>query len=246
MINIIIYEDSKDMQALYKKTLNHYFKSKKQDIKLYIFDCYSRNLETKFRNIPGRKIYIMDIEVPGKSGLDLARNIRKSGDWMSPLIVITSYAHLRNTGFTSKVLMLDFICKREPVERRLIETLDVIYGIVNDSNNYTFQYNGEVFQIPFDDVLYFEKDLNDNYTFLYTKCNCYKINESILQIGKKLEDNHHFFKTHRSCIINLDNVTYFNYNDNTIFMDHYIIKLITNQKRNMLKKILSSEQIINN
>lgn len=246
MINIIIYEDNKDMQNLYKRTLNRYFKVKREKIKLYIFDCYSRNLETKFRNIPGKKIYIMDIEVPGKSGLDLARNIRKSGDWMSPLIVITSYAHLRNTGFTSKVLMLDFICKREPVEKRLIETLDVIYEIVNDFNNYTFQHNGEVFHVPYDDVCYFEKDLNDNYTFLYTKYNCYKINESIIQIGKKLEDNPHFFKTHRSCIINLDNVDYLDYNHDIILIGGYSINLITNQKKNKLKKILSSEQIINN
>lgn len=246
MINIIIYEDNKDMQNLYKRTLNRYFKVKREKIKLYIFDCYSRNLETKFRNIPGKKIYIMDIEVPGKSGLDLARNIRKSGDWMSPLIVITSYAHLRNTGFTSKVLMLDFICKREPVEKRLIETLDVIYEIVNDFNNYTFQHNGEVFHVPYDDVCYFEKDLNDNYTFLYTKYNCYKINESIIQIGKKLEDNPHFFKTHRSCIINLDNIDYLDYNNDIILIGGYSINLITNQKKNKLKKILSSEQIINN
>lgn len=246
MINIIIYEDNKDMQNLYKRTLNRYFKAKREKIKLYIFDCYSRNLETKFRNIPGKKIYIMDIEVPGKSGLDLARNIRNSGDWMSPLIVITSYAHLRNTGFTSKVLMLDFICKREPVEKRLIETLDIIYEMVSDCSNYTFQYNGEVFQVPFDDILYFEKDLNDNYTFLYTKYNCYKINESILQIDKKLENNSQFFKTHRSCIINLDNVNYLDYSDSTIIIGEYNIKLITNQKKNKLKKILSSEQIINN
>ena len=246
MINIIIYEDNKDMQNLYKRTLNRYFKAKREKTKLYIFDCYSRNLETKFRNIPGKKIYIMDIEVPGKSGLDLARNIRNSGDWMSPLIVITSYAHLRNTGFTSKVLMLDFICKREPVEKRLIETLDIIYEMVSDCSNYTFQYNGEVFQVPFDDILYFEKDLNDNYTFLYTKYNCYKINESILQIDKKLENNSQFFKTHRSCIINLDNVSYLDYSDSTIIMGERNIKLITNQKKNKLKKILSSEQIINN
>ncbi len=246
MINIIIYEDSRNMQDLYKKALNRYFKSKKQDIKLYIFDHYNKNLETKFRNISGKKIYIMDIEVPGKSGLDLARNIRESGDWMSPLIVITSYSYLRNTGFTSKVLMLDFICKREPVEKRLIETLDIIYGIVNDFNNYTFQYNGEVFHVHYDDVCYFEKDLNDNYTFLYTKYNSYKINESIIQIGKKLEDDPHFFKIHRSCIINLDNINYLDWNNSVIRVGQYDVKLLTEHRKNKLKRLITDDMIINN
>lgn len=246
MINIIIYEDNKDMQTLYKKTLNQYFKRKKQDFIIHAFDHYSKNLESKFRNISGKKIYIMDIEVPGKSGLDLARNIRNSGDWMSPLIVITSYAHLKNTGFTSKVLMLDFICKREPVEKRLIETLDIIYGIVDDSNNYTFQHNGLIFHVQYDDILYFEKDLNDNNTIIYTKYNSYKTNESIIQIANKLNDNPYFFKSHRSCIINLNNIDYLDYGNNTIIMNGVSVKLITEQRKKTLKKILNSKQIINN
>lgn len=246
MINIIIYEDNKDMQSLYKKALNCYFNNKMQEFKIHIFDHYSKNLETKFRNISGKKIYIMDIEVPGKSGLDLARNIRDSGDWMSPLIVITSYAHLKNTGFTSRVLMLDFICKREPVEKRLIETLEIIYGIVNDFNNYTFQNNGSVFHISYDDVLYFEKDLNDNNTIIYTKYTSYKTNESIIQIANKLKDNLHFFKSHRSCIVNLDNIDYLDYSNNAIIMNGISVKLITEQRKKILKKILNSKQIIKN
>lgn len=239
MINIIIYEDNKDMQTLYKKTLNQYFKRKRQDFIIHVFDHYSKNLESKFRNIVGKKIYIMDIEVPGKSGLDLARNIRNSGDWMSPLIVISSYAHLKNTSFTSKVLMLDFICKREPVEKRLVETLDIIYDIVDEFNNYTFQNNGSIFHIPYDDILYFEKDLNDNYTFIHTKSATYKTTESIIQINNKLTDNSHFFRTHRSCIVNTYNVDYLGC-DGVVFKNGDSINLITSHSKNLLKKILNS------
>lgn len=244
MINIIIYEDDTDRHILYKEVVANFFEQHNQKVKFFIFPCYSKNLEAKFANIPGKKIFILDIEVPGKSGLDLARTIRSNGDWMSPLIIITSYEHLRNTGFTSKMLMLDFISKREDVRKRLTESLETAYDIVHTKDSYTFQYNGELFHVPFDDILYFEKDLNDNYTFLYTDDFAYKIKESITQIGSKLEYNPIFFKVHRSCIVNIRRVDKLNLNENTIVLGKYSTKLITRENREILKKKLKTTQII--
>lgn len=244
MINIIIYEDNPDMQGLYKEVVNEFFKQRKLKIKFHIFSSYIKNLETKFANIPGKKLYILDVEVPGKSGLDLARIIRGNGDWMSPLVVVTSYEHLRSTGFTSKVLMLDFISKREDVRKRLTDSLETAYNIVHDKDSYTFQYNGELFHVSFNDILYFEKDLNDNYTFLYTKKSSYKIKESISHIGKKLEYSPIFFKVHRSCIVNVNNIDILNMKENRIYSGKYTTNLITKENRDLLKKKLPSSKVI--
>lgn len=244
MINIIIYEDNQEMQILYQEVVKDFFASRKQRVKFHIFPSYIRNLETKFANILGKKIFILDIEVPGKSGLDLARIIRNNGDWMSPLIVITSHEHLRNTGFTSKILMLDFISKRENVQKRLKISLETAYDIVHMKDSYTFQYNGELFHVPFDEILYFEKDLNDNYTFLYTKDFAYKIKESISHIGNKLDYNPTFLKVHRSCIINLHHISCYNLKENRIYLGKYSTNLITRENRDFLKKKLKLTQLL--
>ena len=244
MINVIIYEDNEKMQILYQETIHSFFKKRKKNVKFHVFNHYIKDLETKVCEIPGVKIFILDIEVPGKSGLDLARIIRSKGDWTSPLIVVTSYEHLKNTGFTSKVLMLDFISKKENLEKRLIESLEVACDIIPINDSYTFQYNGELYHVGFDDILYFEKDLNDNYTFLFTKDASYKIKESIIQIGKKFEDNQQFLKTHRSCIINIHNVDYLNLKTNTIYFGKYHTTLLTKGNKEILKKSLKSNQII--
>lgn len=243
MINIIIYEDNKDMQILYQEVVSEFFKQKKQKIKFHVFPAYVRNLENKFSNIPGKKIYILDIEVPGKSGLDLARSIRNTGDWMSPLIIVTSYEQLKNTGFTSKVLMLDFISKREDVKRRIKESLEAAFEIFHAKDSYTFQYNGQLFHVPFDNILYFEKDLNDNYTFLYTDDASYKIKESIIQIGKKLEYYQTFFKPHRSCIVNISRIDYLNLKESRIYLGKYSTDLITKGNCEILRKMLTSDKI---
>lgn len=244
MINIIIYEDNEKMQDLYQETIYNFFTKRNQRIKFHIFNHYIKDLETKVFEIPGTKIFILDIEVPGKSGLDLARIIRSKGDWISPLIVVTSYEHLKNTGFTSKVLMLDFISKKENLKKRLNESLDVACDIISLNDSYTFQYNGELYHVNFDSILYFEKDLNDNYTFLYTKDDSYKIKESITQIEKKLKDNKQFLKIHRSCIINIHNVDHIDLKTNTIYLGEHYTNLITKESKEILKKRLSSYQII--
>lgn len=244
MISVIIYEDDKEMEELYQETIRKFFELRRKKVKFYIFPFYTRNLENKFKNIPGKKIYILDIEVEGKSGLDLARMIRSNGDWMSPLIVVTSYEHLRNTGFTSKILMLDFISKKENVKLKLRQSLETVCNILQMKDFYTFQYDGKLFHIPFEDTLYFEKDSNDNYTFMYTKNNCYKIKESITQIEKKLKYQPNFLKIHRSCIVNTNQISTFHLKEKRIYFGKYSTNLITREHIDSLKKSLNPLQII--
>lgn len=244
MINCIIYEDNDEMIKLYQEIIKDYFSSKNQKIKFYVFEQYQKNLEIKLCNLKGKKIFILDIEVPGKSGLDLARIIRTNGDWNSPLIVITSYDHLKSTGFTSKMLMLDFILKKENIRKRLKESLSIVDNIIDTKNSYTFQYNGELYHVDYQNILCFEKDLNDNYTFLYTKQGSYKIKECIIQIEKSFHNNQNFFKIHRSCIININNITELDLKKNILHLGNYSTNLLTKENRNLLIKQLENYQII--
>lgn len=241
MISCIIYEDNDDMQKRYQEIVNSYFEERNLKVKFHIYSKYQKNLEAKLHNIKDKKIFILDIEVPGKSGLDLARSIRSDGDWDSPLIIVTSYEHLKSTGLTAKMLMLDFISKKENLKRRLQECLNTIDIIMEDINSYTFQYNGELHHINYQDILCFEKDLNDNYTFIYTTKTNYKIKESIIKIEKELEETRCFFKISRSCIINIDNITELDLNTNTLHLGNHSINLLTKENREQLKKKIDKE-----
>lgn len=243
MISCIIYEDNEEMIELYKETIKNYFHERKQKVKFYIFEQYQKNLEIKLCSLEGKKIFILDIEVPGKSGLDLARIIRNSGDWTSPLIIVTSYSHLKSTGFTGKMLMLDFISKKEDIKERLKETLDIVDNIIDENISYTFQYNGELHHINYQDIICFEKDLNDNYIFLYTKQETYKIKENIIKIEKELESYKNFYKINRSCIININNITKLDLKNNILFLENYSTKL-SKESCDFLKKNIENHKIM--
>ena len=169
MINFIIYEDEKKYRELYVSIILKVIGSLQYAYKIIEIDKYDRTTMSKINKLVGKKIFILDIEVPGKSGLDLAREIRNSGDWNSQMIVATTHEQLRNTTLTSRMLMLDFITKYYNLEDSLKECLKICLNIVETHQSLNFQYNGELYQIPYNDILYIEKNVDDPYSTIVTR-----------------------------------------------------------------------------
>ena len=237
-MNFILYEDNARLRELYKKVIFSFIGSSNCSFKVIELDSYTKDSRNLLCSIDGAKIYILDIEVPGKTGIDLAREIRNSGDWQSPIIIITSHMEFKTVNFTSKLLMLDFILKNENIEIRLKETLRLAYGIITKHKCLTFCSNSELYKIPYDDILYIEKNINNNDSFIVTKKSDYLIKDTINNLEKKLKDDPRFFKTHRSCIVNLFNIDNVNFNSGVIFFTNHQIDLLARDKKKKLKEVL--------
>lgn len=207
MINFIIYEDEKKFREKYISIILKIIGSMKVAYRIIEIDKYEKNTLSKIQNLVGKKVFILDIEVPGKSGLDLAREIRKSGDWKSTMIIVTTHEQLKNAAFTSKMLMLDFISKFYNCEESLRETLLLTLDIIDSNPSLNFQYNGELYQIPYGDILSIEKNVDDMYSTVVTRENRIKVKKMIGAIEEELSKDSRFFRTHRSCIVNIDNIT---------------------------------------
>lgn len=76
MINFIIYEDEEYFSKLYKNVIHKFMGNSNDQYKIYSFTEYNEAMRNFIKNLTGQNIYIFDIEVKGKSGLDLAREIR--------------------------------------------------------------------------------------------------------------------------------------------------------------------------
>ena len=207
MINFIIYEDEKKFREKYISIILRIVGSMKVAYRIIEFDKYDKNTINKIKSLVGKKIFILDIEVPGKSGLDLAREIRKTGDWKSPMIIVTTHEQLKNAAFTSRMLMLDFISKFYNCEENLKETLTLTFDNIASNPSLNFQYNGELYQIPYEDILFIEKNVDDMYSTVVTQESRLKVKRTIGTIEEELTKDDRFFRTHRSCIINVDNIT---------------------------------------
>ncbi len=245
MLNFIIYEDEKKFREKYISVILRLLGSKKIAYKIIEYDKYESGIITNLKKLIGKKIFIFDIEVPGKSGLDLAREIRNSGDWSSPMIVVTTHEHLKNATFTSRMLMLDFISKFYNCEENLKSALLVALEIVDNQHSLNFQYNGELVQIPFDDILFIEKNVDDLYSTVVTRHDRYIIKQTISKIEKDLSQDERFFKTHRSCVVNVDKITSVELRECIIHFGHTeIISLLSREKKNELKALLSKKGVV--
>ncbi len=244
MLNFIIYEDNAKARELYKSIVTDFIGGKMDGYNISSFGRYEDYLKNGISKLLGKKIYILDIEVPGKNGLDFARDIRASGDWLSQIIIISNYDNYRQEAFTSKMLTLDFISKRDNVPVKLKETLSVAYKITTTHLAFTFQYNSELYRIPYQDILFIKKELNDNYSLIITERGSYRIKKSIKKIEKELANDARFFKTHQSCIVNLYNITSVNLTDSIIYFKNKKTDLLTRDRKTPLKEKLANSTII--
>ena len=238
MINFIIYEDNKEWQEYYRKAVLKVIGHKQDKYQILVLDRYNKEAQRKLDNLLGKHIFLLDMEVPGKSGLDLARQIRNTGDWESQMIMITSHDCFKEEGFTSKILMLDFIKKKdtENIEEKITDAIVIALRIHSRHKHFKFTYNNELFQIPYKEILCFEKDLNNNYTTIFTKTKPYKMKQSITKIETELLSVPYFFKTHQSCIVNLENIERVDFTSNTIYFNGHQTDLLSRNKKKELKE----------
>lgn len=235
-MNFIIYEDDNMYIEKYKNIIYKLLGTTDLNYKITEIKEYNEKSKEIIEKTEGNKIYILDIEVAGKNGLDLARKIRKQGDWTSPVIIVTSHEEFKNVGYTAKILMLNFISKSNDLNEQLTETLKVALEINLANKSLCYTNRGEVYRISYKDILYIEKSLNDNICNIITKNENYSIRKTIIELEKILSDDIGFVKTHRSCIVNVRNITYIDFENNIIYFKDQMTNLISRSQKKKLKE----------
>lgn len=238
LLNFVIYEDEERIRNIYKNIIHNIFASNNNAYRIYEFEKYDETFIESMKKISGKKIFLLDIEVPGKTGIELAREIRKSGDWLSQLILITSHQEFRNNNIMSRILMLDFISKCKDLEKDLKKSIVVAYDILYSDKTVSIKQNGEIYKIRYNEILYIEKTLNDNYITIYTKEDALSMKCSINSFQTFLEGDPRFMKIHRSCIVNLNNIKRYDIVNNIVKFENYSIDLVARNKKKELKEKL--------
>ncbi len=237
-MNYIIYEDEKEYATRYKNVIHKLLGATNLNYKIIEINEYNEKTEKELENIGGNKTYILDIEVAGKNGLELARNIRKTGDWTSPIIIVTSHEEFKTVGYTGKILMLNFITKHGELEKNLTDSLETALEINMANKSLRYTNKGELYYIPHQDILYIEKSLNDNTSNIITKSHTYNIRKTIKELEEELASAIDFIKTHRSCIVNLKNIKHIDFENNIIEFVNKEIDLISRSNKKALKERL--------
>lgn len=236
MTYFVIYEDEKEYRDLYKEIILKLVGCSNECYKIIEISKYDKKSVKEVMILEGRKIFILDIEVPGRSGLDLARDIRRVyEDWESQMIIVTTYHQFESYKFMGRLLMLDFVSKYYNCEEHLKEALVDAIQILDKMKSLAFTIGGELYQIPYNSILYIEKDKDESSSLLFTKRTKQLVKMPIGKIWKQLEKDHRFFKSTRSCIVNIYNISKVDFNKRIIKFGKMEINALSRDRKRELK-----------
>lgn len=243
MLKIIICEDN---QACLEKAISATHKALGNydiDYKICKYLSFCKEFEEDINDKINKKIYVLDIELPEISGLQIAEKIRRD-DWDSIIIFVTSHPECRNDIFYSRLLAFDYISKYTSYDKRLQQSIEEASKIVGKKRVFIYKYNRIIYRLEYDEILYFERINGKNKWLLHVEGgNIYEIGGSISDILENLDDS--FSLSHKSCIINLNKIKYVNYDKNTVTLinGEEIDKLSFRQRKELEKNMMKIRDV---
>ncbi len=217
MINFIICDDVKQYRDMVEHIIASYMMKNKLEYRTHIFNDYNSEFIKIVESKLSFKVYILDIETPTKSGIDIARIIRNK-DVDSVLIFLTGHQELGHVVMKNDFLFLSYINKFDDCERRLTKSLDKALQMFKIRSVVRFKDNGVVYSIPQDDILYITRDSVERKCIIVTDYNTFKVGKSLMELEEIVNSN--FIKTHRACLMNTKRILSFSKSQKEVVFDN--------------------------
>ena len=215
IINIAICDDEKIQVDLLEKYVKSW--ASKNNILVNIESFYNaESFEFKWSMDKKYNILLLDIEMSGKNGVELAKEIRKEGDIID-IIFITAISDYIAEGYN--VSALNYLIK--PIkETKLYECLDkALEKIPYEEKTIIINEDGENRRVVQSDILYIESV--GHFLEITTIDKKYIIRKNIGEIEKEI-DNNILLKCHRSYIVGLKHIRKIGKTDISLDNNHTI------------------------
>lgn len=236
MYNFIICEDIKFFRDIYISIIIDLCNKLNITYGISIFDKYNNELEKLLNSSCDNKIYILDIVMPNKSGIEMAEQIRKN-DLESLIIFITAYDEYQVNILNGDYMSLKYIDKSKNFKTDLYNTL---YKTIMKNNNIITINTKDTFY-RFDSKNITQIYVNKRKTYLkYDDNNTIEINLPLKNIKKVLGPN--FMYAKRSALINVNQISNIDKVNKLITFKN---SDITEVSKNNLKQILDELEKIN-
>lgn len=217
MVNFIICDDEKRFAESIEKVIDRVVIPMNQAYKSHVFTSYDAEFMEIMKSDLTLKIYILDIEVNDKSGIDIARQIRKS-DTESMIIFCTAYLdqYLQDI-IKNKLMYLDFIDKGGDYKGELAHTIEYAIHSISRKNIIRFKCQNIFYTIYVNDILYIRRD-KDRKCTIKTTDNEIIVNKTLADLKEQLGNQ--FEYSHRACIVNINRIYSYNQKSRIIIFDN--------------------------
>ena len=211
MIKFIICEDNLDTLERTSQTVTKSMMKYDIEYKVYKFPKYTNELKKLINENGNVKIYILDVELPGISGLEIASEIREDDD-DSIIIFATAHPDYRDDIFYSRLSAIDYIPKQQLYQERLQNTIEYVIDKKYKNKSISIISKHNHCKILYKEINYIEKCQMHNKCIIHlvdgeTK----EVTTSIAKMKEQLGNT--FFQTHKSCLVNLKNIKNIDYSN---------------------------------
>ena len=217
MIKFVVVEDNKLHQKNVEKVIVSFMMKNDFDFEIKTFDRVTKELKSLIKKSEENTIYILDFELPNSNAIDISRYIREE-DWTSPIIIFTAHGGMALETFKQRLQILDFISKQYNSEENLIELFEICLKQFNLNKSFKSKYKNIDHNIPFNKILYFERDSNTIKVIIKTDSKEYETYITMKELKSKL--NKDFILTHKACIVNMKRVSSISWKELMITFDN--------------------------
>lgn len=227
MVNFIVCDDNDNFRQKVIEQIKNYMDNHNFDYHINEFNDFDSDFIKIIKSDLHNVIYVLDIEAPTRSGIDVARIIRRE-DLESPIIFLTGHQELGSIVLARNTNILSFINKFDNFASKLKSSLDTAMKLLGHKHMLKFEDRGSVYSIDCNKILYITTDTVARKTIIVTDNNEFAVNNSLTYFLNML--NNDFCQSHKSCIINKNRVSKINNNINVIIFDNgTTIDLLSNK-----------------
>lgn len=201
MFNVIICDDNeRDLNNIIR-SVKIFMNENSYKYSIHKFNDYDKEFEKMIDVKLPFKIYLLDIETQSRSGIDVARQIRRK-DVDSVIMFLTAHEELGSVVLKNDLMFLSFINKFDNMNDRLNKSLKKGIHMLHHKNVIKVVDRNITYTLNLNDILYITKESFERKTIIKTDYSEIKVNKSMNDIIKMLDNR--FVQTHRACYINID------------------------------------------
>jgi len=217
MIHFIVCDDNKNLLKNLVSKIDDIMMGNVHDYEIHPFTDY----DDKFMKIVEEKlqckIYILDVEVPSASGINVARKIREN-DVDSAIIFLTSHNEVGSILLKEEIMFLAFICKYDNADKRLESAIQKAMELIGKKMAIRFEDQNAIYTIPVKNLIYITTDTIERKLIIKTDYSIIKVSKTLLEMEKLLPSQ--FKHSHRACIVNVDRIVTIDKKNNEIIFDN--------------------------
>lgn len=200
MIDFIVCDDNKMICKNIEEVIKNLCKKCDIEFSITLFNDYNKDFINYIKD-KRNCIYILDIETPSLSGIEVAKIIRKY-DYNSIIIFLTMHNELAYEVIRNRLNVLTLISKMVNYKYELSKSIELAFNYLNPDINIRFKDFSREYSISPKSILYVTKD--GRKTSIVTDQNCYSVYVSMAKIEGLLPN--YFVKSHRACIVNKNRI----------------------------------------